>query len=83
MIANRHPFVVRQERIVGTKEAPDIRRVKDRGVEIGEVADVRRQQQLSLRHWDKHSGCVALLLRSMMSALQSFGPAALPGRVPF
>jgi hypothetical protein len=28
-------------------------------------------------------GCVALLLRSMMSALQSLGPAALPGCVPF
>ena len=43
VIGDRHVFVVRQQRIVRPKRAAGIGGVKDRGVEIGEVADRDRQ----------------------------------------
>ena len=48
MIANRHPFVIGQQRIVGTKQTSDCSRVMDRGIEIGVIADARRQRVLRL-----------------------------------
>ena len=45
MIADRHPFVVRQQRIVRPEQLADIGRVVDADVEIGVVADARRQVQ--------------------------------------
>ena len=50
VIGDRHIFVVRHQRIVGAEHAPGIAGVKDRGEEIGEVADDHRQPHLRLRH---------------------------------
>jgi hypothetical protein len=43
VIADRHIFVVRQQRIVGPELLADIGRVVDADVEIGVVADDARQ----------------------------------------
>ncbi len=48
MVADRNVFIVRQQRIVRPKHAPDVRCVKDRGVEIGVVADFDRHQKGAL-----------------------------------
>ena len=45
MIGDRDVFVVGHQRIVGAKQPAGIGGVKDRGEEIGEVADPHRQQQ--------------------------------------
>ncbi len=39
MIADRHIFIVGQQRIVGAEQAADIGRVMDAGVKVGVVAD--------------------------------------------
>ena len=41
MIADRHPLVVRQQRRIGAEQLADVRRVIDRRVEVGVVADTR------------------------------------------
>ena len=52
VIADRHPFVVRRQRVVGAEQAPNVGRMKYRCIEIGEVADRERQQQLGVgRAW--------------------------------
>ena len=48
MISDGNVLVIRQQRIVGTKQLADIRGVEDRGVEIGVVADDRGQQHLDI-----------------------------------
>ena len=50
MIGDRHIFVVRHQRIVGPEHPPGIGGVKDRGEEIGEVADRHWQPDFRLRH---------------------------------
>ena len=42
MVADRHPLVVGQQRVVGPEQLADVRRVVDAGVEVGVVADARR-----------------------------------------
>ena len=42
MIADRHPLVVRQQRIVGPEQLADVGRVVDADVEVGVVADRAR-----------------------------------------
>ena len=49
MIGDRHVFVVRHQRIVGTEHPAGIGGVEDRGEEVGEVADPHRHDQLDLR----------------------------------
>ncbi len=50
MIADRHPFVVGKQRIVGPEHAADVGGVVDRGVEIGVVADRGGEEQLGVLH---------------------------------
>ena len=52
MVGDRHPLVVRQQRVVGPEQPADRRGVMDRGVEVGEVADVGGDAVLGrrLRH---------------------------------
>ena len=45
MITNRNVFVIRQQRVVGPEQLSNVGGVKDRGVEIGVVAD---------DGWEKH-----------------------------
>ncbi len=45
MVADRDVLVVGQQRIVGAELAADVRRVVDARVEVGVVADARRQVQ--------------------------------------
>src|SRR2546429_583949 len=41
VVADRNPFVIRKQRIIRPEKASHIRRMMDRGVEIGVVADLR------------------------------------------
>src|SRR3984957_1142998 len=52
MVADRYPAVIRQQRIVRPHQPADRRRVMNRRVEIGVVADLRRQRilRVALRH---------------------------------
>ena len=50
VIGDRHVFVVRHQRIVGPKHPSRVGGMKDRGEEIGEVADLDRHHQLGHRH---------------------------------
>jgi hypothetical protein len=43
MVGNRHPLEVRRQRGIRPGDAPDIAGMVDRGVEVGVVADARRQ----------------------------------------
>ncbi len=45
MVADRDVLVVGQQRVVGAEQAADVGRVVDAGVEVGVVADARRQAQ--------------------------------------
>jgi hypothetical protein len=53
VIGDRNVFVVRHQRIVRPEHAAGIAGVKDRGEEIGEVAERHRQLELGLRHRDE------------------------------
>ena len=46
MIGDRNVFVVRQQWIVGAEHAARIGGVKNRGEEIGKIADLRRHRKL-------------------------------------
>ena len=48
VIGNRHPFVVRQQRIVGAHQPADAGRVVNRRIEVAVIADVRRKRMLSV-----------------------------------
>ncbi len=48
VIADRHVFVVRQQRIVGAEQLADIGGVIDAGVEIGVIANVERQMEFAV-----------------------------------
>ncbi len=50
MVADGHVFVVRQQGIVGTKQAADVGGVVDGCVEIGVIADVGGQHHDRFRH---------------------------------
>ena len=54
MVADRHPLVVRQQRVVGAQHLPDVRGVEDRGVEVAVVADLRRQEHLDVGLAQQH-----------------------------
>ena len=54
MIADRHPLVVRQQRVVRPEHPADIGRVEHGGVEVGVVADRGGQEELRIRH--RHEG---------------------------
>ena len=85
VIGDRHVFVVRQQRIVGAEGAAGIGGVKDRRIEIGEVADRDRQQHFGLRHRASNAGVRLLSPRSALrardkesrSADQACGPSAI------
>src|SRR3546814_10287114 len=49
MIANRHIFVIGEQRIVGPKQPPNIFGVANAGVEIGIIAYLRRQVESAVR----------------------------------
>ena len=55
MVADRHPFVVREQRIVRAKHGAHIRGVMHRRIEVGIVADVRWHEHLCIRQW--HERC--------------------------
>ena len=48
MVADRHIFVVGQQRVVGAEQLADVLRVLDADVEVGVVANPRRQVQFAL-----------------------------------
>ncbi len=64
VVADGHPFVVRQQRRVGTEQLADRGRMVDAGVEVGVVADTARQVQRRPRpagcRKPDHSRCCAL-----------------------
>ena len=49
VVADRHPLVVRQQRVVGAELLADRGRVVDAGVEVGVVADLARHAHLDAR----------------------------------
>ena len=49
VVADRHPTVVRQQRVVGPEQPADRRRVVDARVEVGVVADLAGQAELDVR----------------------------------
>src|ERR1051325_2848209 len=55
MIADRNPLVIRQQRIVGTKHAANVGRMRDRRIKIGVVANARRERQLSVAHGNENA----------------------------
>ena len=46
VIGDRQPLEVGRQRVVGSNDAADVPRVMDRRVEVGVVADARRQREL-------------------------------------
>src|SRR5580700_11309569 len=56
VITNGNVFVIRQQRIVGAKQLSYIGGVEDRGVEVGVVADHRRQKHINLSLTDEMTG---------------------------
>ena len=60
MVADRYPAVIRQQRIVRPHQPADGRRVMNRRVEIGVVADLRRQRilRVALRHQTAAQRCL-------------------------
>jgi hypothetical protein len=44
VIADRHPLVIREERVVGPEHAANIGGVVHRGVEVCVISDLRRKQ---------------------------------------
>ena len=54
MVADGHPLVVGEERVVGPEHRADVRGVEDGSVEVGVVADHRGQQHLRLGLGDEH-----------------------------
>ena len=60
VIPDRQILVVWQERIVGAKHRADVRRMMNRGVEIGIVADLRGQKTFDLVH--RHKKLLAALV---------------------
>ncbi|MNI40200.1 hypothetical protein D3C73_944110 [compost metagenome] len=54
VVANRHVFVVGQQRVVGTEQLANVQRVFDTHVEIGVVADFRWQVHRAVgRQWQQ------------------------------
>ena len=82
MIGDRHVFVVRHQRIVGAKVPPDVGGVKDRGEEIGEVADPHRQHELDLRERCEMARGVVAARRVAAQELRQAGAQRGPGRGP-
>ncbi len=82
MIGDRHIFVVRHQRIVGAEQPSGIRRVKDRGEEIGEVADPHRQHELDLRERRELPCDVVTPRRIVPQQARQAGPQRGPGLRP-
>ena len=59
VIPDRHPLVVRQQRIVGPEHAAEVRGVLDRRIEVGVVADDRRREQSGLFDRQHDASCFA------------------------
>ncbi len=81
MIGDRHVFVVGHQRIVGPEQPARIGGVKDRGEEIGEVADPDRKQQFGI--FDRRQVGLdrrAPLRRSRAQQPRQFGAQRGPGR---
>ena len=53
VVADRHPLVVRQQRVVRPEHAADVGGVMHRGVEVGVVADGGGKQKLGVAHGDQ------------------------------
>ena len=88
VVADRHPLVVRQQRLVGAKQLADRRRVMNAGVEVGVVADAARHAHLGLRLRDEARSqrrglfaAVAQRLRQGRTNRASIGMAARHERV--
>ena len=81
VIGDRHPLVVRQQRIVGAEQPPDRGGVMDGGVEVGVVADVGGDAVLGrgLRHEQRAQRCG---LRPRPRAAPATAPRAARSRPP-
>ena len=80
MIADRQPFVVRQERIVGAEQLADSGRMMDAGIEVGVVADRRWQVHRAVGRTVQqalHSGPFGRAHRQQLEELQAKRPAWL------
>ena len=53
MVTDRHIFVIGQQWILGPQQFPDVRRVIDRSVEVGIVADQRGLHHGGFCHGDQ------------------------------
>ncbi|MFN9907340.1 MAG: hypothetical protein ACK56F_14670, partial [bacterium] len=60
MVADRHPLVVGQQRIVGAEHAAHVRGVVHRRVEVGVVTHLHRQKQFGVTL--PHEGMLGRLL---------------------
>ena len=61
VVADRHPLVIWQQRIVRAELPPDIGRMVETGVEVGVVADVARQAEFNvLPRYQCRSQCIGL-----------------------
>ena len=79
MIADRHPLVVRQQRVVGAEQLADVGRVMDADIEVGVVADRRRQVQRAVGGLSAAGGstlpCSARARREQLDKPSAQGPA--------
>ena len=60
MVANGHPLVIGEQRIVGAEHGTDIRGVMHRGIKVGVIPHLRWQEQLGVLLW--HQGVLGDLL---------------------
>jgi hypothetical protein len=58
VIADRHPFVVGHERLVGAEHRPDVQGVIDRGVEVAVIANPRGELHRDVALGNQHGGNV-------------------------
>ena len=81
MIADRHPLVVRQQRVVGAEQLADVGGVVDADIEVGVVADAGRQVHRAVGGRVQQRLDPALLWRACGEQLARAGRAG-PGAGP-
>ena len=77
VIRDRDVLVVGQQRIIRAKQLPDVRRVVDRGVEIGVIANRDRQPELDVGHADQDA--VRAIARATRARVVGGEERARPG----
>ena len=81
VVADRHPFVIGQQRRIGAEQPAHRRRMVDAGIEIGVIADLAGQRHLHRLLRQQAGGPCSLLLAAGLQSFRQGHSQPLPRRL--